>query len=153
MKTRGFMPLIIWIIIGGVICAASKSLKLGSFRHPGAGMFPFIIGSVIILLSSIQVVIQLVQVKAEIRILKFWPLSAGFKRVIAVFILLILYAASLDSLGFLLCTFAFFVLLFKTVGQKAWIYILFNSLMVSALSYLFFEVLLKINLPKGYFGI
>jgi hypothetical protein len=154
MKTHRFVPLIVWIIIATMICIASLSLKLGSFRHPEPGMFPFIIGCVIILLSSMQLIIFLMHTKNMSEIFNSWPHSWRLKRsVIAVFLLLIFYAGTFSYLGFFLCTFLFFVALFKIMGRKTWGYIIFSSLTVSFLSYLLFQTLLKIYLPKGPFGI
>lgn len=152
MKTREVIPSIAWIVIGGLICNAAKSLKLGSLRHPEPGMFPFCIGCTLILLAFLQLIKLLFSGKDESEIFEFWPHSGALKRLVSVFVLLIFYTMALKHLGFISCTFVFFVALFKTLAQKSWQYSILTSLAVSALSYIFFEFWLQVNLPKGPFS-
>lgn len=151
MKAHGVVSLILWDFIGLIICIGSVSLKLGSFSNPGPGMFPFLIGSAIILLSTIQLAIELYHTEDPLGA-RLWPHFSGLKRVIGILLLLVFYAGILDRFGFLLCTLFFFVTLFKTVGQKTWIVTILYSIPISILSYVLFQILLKINLPKGMFG-
>jgi hypothetical protein len=147
MKTSQPTLFIIWIVVGILICIASAGLKLGSFRQPGSGMFPFIIGCGVILLSSLK----LITLSRELKNSPLPPISWRFRRsVIAVLLLLIFYASTLSYLGFFLCTFVFLGALFKIMGRKTWIYAIFSSLTVSFISYMLFQNLLKINLPKGF---
>lgn len=43
-----------WIMCGLAICIASYRLSLGSLNDPGPGMFPFIAGSVLCVLSMVE---------------------------------------------------------------------------------------------------
>jgi len=152
MKAQGFLSLISWDLIGLIICIGSVSLKLDSFSNPGPGMFPFLIGSGIILLATIQLVIEVYHTEDLLRT-RPWPHFSGLKKVIWILVLLVFYAAFVDRLGFFLCTLFFLVTLFKTVGQKSWIVVILYSIPICILSYVLFQILLKINLPKGSFWI
>lgn len=152
MKTREVIPSIAWVVVGGLICNGAKSLKLGSLRHPEPGMFPFLIGSTLILLSFLQLIKLLFSGKDQSETFESWPHSAGLKRLVSIFVLLIFYTMTLQYMGFILCTLVFFMVLFKTLAQKSWQYSILTSLAVSTLSYIFFEFLLNINLPKGPFS-
>lgn len=150
MKKDEVMPSIAWIIIGIMICVASTALKLGSWGHPQPGLFPFLLGCGIIALSVFHMIPQLYKKSQEGKTLLYWE---GLKRVIIVFTLLVFYALGLERLGFMTCTYVFFVAIFKSLGRKSWGYAILTSLIVTILSYIVFEILLKVNLPKGPLGI
>ena len=149
MRNHEVFASLLWVILGGVICLASVSLRLGSWHFPGPGLFPFLIGSTIVLLSFGRGI--LVYFKTPSRF-QFWPHSAGLKRILLLFACLMFYAATLKHLGFLACTFLFFILVSKGVAEKNWKFSFSASLATSILTYWMFYHLLKINLPKGFFG-
>jgi hypothetical protein len=150
MRIKEMIPSLVWVIIGVTISIASYSLKLGSWRHPGSGVYPFLIGSIIFLLSFPQFIIQLLK-KSETE--ELWHDIAGLKRIIVVFIVLVFYALSLEGLGFILCTFVSFVSMFKILGRRGWGYAILTSFLVAVLTYIVFHIWLKLNLPIGPFGI
>lgn len=149
MRTREVIPSIVWTILGVMICIGSTSMRLGSLSNPGPGLFPFIIGSAIVLVSISQVIVHAFK-KPEAG--HFWQNRQGVKGVIIVLVLLSFYALALMHLGFSLCTFLFFVAILKTLGRKSWTYALLTGLIISLFSYMVFVVWLKINLPKGPLG-
>ena len=142
-----------WLIIGLMISIGSTSYGLGSWHRPGAGLFPFLVGCTIGLLSFFQLVWRLNKRSGRIEKFRFWSNSEGYKRIGIVLIVLIFYTVALKHLGFILCTFIFFMVMFKRIGNKSWPYTVSASLLISALSYLFFGGWLKINLPRSPFGI
>lgn len=150
MKSHEVISSLIWLMIGVMIGIASIPLKLGLWRHPGAGLFPFLIGCAIVLVSFYQVITQILKGAESF---KFWLRPGGIKRIIGLFFVMIFYAVALQHLGYLLCTFVFFIVLFKTIGQKSWGYATFTSLTICMLSYGVFQILLKVNLPKGPLGL
>jgi putative tricarboxylic transport membrane protein len=150
MKKKEVASSLGWILFGLMIAIGSTSLGLGSFRRPGPGMFHFIIGSAIILLSSYQIVLQFYKDSDNSKI---WPHPDGLKRIIYTMLILVFYAIAIEHLGFILCTFIFFTLLLKTVGQKGWGYAMVTGLTVSMLTYIIFHMWLNVNLPKGLLGL
>jgi putative tricarboxylic transport membrane protein len=150
MKKKEVASSLGWIIFGLMISIGSISVGLGSFRRPGPGMFHFIIGSAIILLSSYQIVVQFHKNSDNSKIL---PHRDGLKRIIYTILILIFFAVAIEYLGFVICTFIFFALLLKTVGQKRWGYTIITSLTVSILTYIIFHIWLNVNLPKGLLGL
>lgn len=150
MKKGEMIPSLVWTIIGIVICIASAGHRLGSWRHPEPGLFPFLIGGVIILLSLSQAISQLMKKSQDG---KAWPNPAGVKRIIVVFVLLVFYAVALVPLGFIPCTFVFFVAIFKSLGRKSWTYAVLTSITVAALAHVVFQIWLKTNLPRGPLGV
>ena len=59
MGKKQVAPAVVWAAIGTTICVASAGLRLGSWRHPQPGLFPFLIGSGIVLLSVVQAISHL----------------------------------------------------------------------------------------------
>jgi putative tricarboxylic transport membrane protein len=150
MKKREIASSLGWVIFGLMISIGSISLGLGSFHRPGPGLFHFIIGITIILLSSYQIVLQFHKGPDSAKI---WPQPDGLKRIIYTILILIFYAIAIERLGFVICTVIFFALLLKTVGQRRWAYSILSSLTVSVLTYVIFHVWLNVNLPTGLFGL
>ena len=152
MKTYRVVFQLAWIVIGGLICSGAISYKIGVLSHPRPGMFPFLIGCAIILLSCVQLVIELHSGKDRSTVHKFWPYSGGLNRVIALSVMIVFYVTTLTYLGYVLCTFVFFVAILKILGKKSWKFAFFVSVLVLFGSYMLFNTLLKINLPEGFLG-
>ena len=150
MKKAEVIPPLVWLMIGVIICFSSAGLRLGSWRHPGPGLFPFLIGCVILLLSMSLTIQQFLKKTQNGHI---WPNPAGLKRIIAVFAMLVFYVLALEPLGFIPCTFLFFVAIFKSLGQKSWKYALLTGVTVAVLAYVVFQIWLKTNLPRGPLGV
>jgi hypothetical protein len=149
MRTREVISSIVWIILGVLVCVDSISMRLGSMNRPGPGLFPFVIGCTLILVSIPKIIRQS---SNESENIKFWQSRAGVRGVIILFVLLSFYSVALPHLGFSLCTFIFFVTILKTLGQKSWTYALLTGLAVAYISHFLFRMLLNINLPEGPFG-
>jgi hypothetical protein len=150
MRKNEVIPSIAWIIIGILICFAAIDLKLGSWSMPQPGLFPFLLGCGIVALSVLHIVSQLYKKSQEDKTL--FPLE-GFKRILLVFALLVFYTLGLERLGFMPCTCLFFLIILKSLGRKTWVFTILTSLIVTILSYVIFEIGLKVNLPKGPWGI
>ena len=150
MKNHEVIVSLAWVVIGAIVCVASFPLRLGAWRLPGPGLFPFLIGAVIVLFSLCHGIIELFKEPQKFR---FWPDPAGLKRILALFISLLFYAGTLRPLGYPLCTFLFFMMVFKIVSQKSWKLNIPTSLTITIVSYVVFHTFLKINLPKGFLGL
>jgi putative tricarboxylic transport membrane protein len=150
MKKPEVLSSLIWLMIGAIICIVSLPLQIGSWRYPKSGLFPFLLGCGIILLSSSQVIKEFFK-KPENS--QPWFTPRGLKRITTLFVILVFYAMALEYLGFILCTFVSFTVILKRLGEKSWRYAVLTSLIVSILSFVIFRIVLEINLPKGILGI
>jgi putative tricarboxylic transport membrane protein len=126
-------------------------IPLGSAHRPGPGFFPLLLSFVLAFLAF------LLLIAAWIEKLRAKPAEAPLTRREArkplyILVVLLIYAASFQGLGFLLSTFLFLVLLKPVVGKK-WPYVLTGAALATILSYLVFEVGLQSQLPKGFLGI
>ena len=75
-----------------------------------------------------------------------------WKKSLVVMIALLAYALLLKPAGFLICTTLFMAFLFRVIGHHRWPLVISGALAISIASYTIFEVLLKVQLPKGFLG-
>ena len=129
-------------VIGILFVIGAVKLQVGVPTEPRPGFFPFIDGIILIVLSALF----LVQV---------WGGRAGESRVfgkmggpVLVVLMLILYVATLEILGYVITTTILSAVVLKVMKTKPRIIILV-SLILSVMSYLLFDRLLGITLPRG----
>lgn len=79
-----------------------------------------------------------------------WP-GIPERPVLVVVIAALIYLSVLEKLGYLLATFAFMLLLFRLNRIKLRIVVMCALSSVAA-SYCIFQGLLKVALPRGFFG-
>jgi Tripartite tricarboxylate transporter TctB family len=161
-----------WILCGLAICIASYRLSLGSLNDPGPGMFPFIAGSVLCVLSMVEwwnttrayqrAAHSLAQtvgggadgartVSAEAVEPLFANRLGAFKAA-AIIVALLIYALTMEHLGFILSTTLFIAFLLWLVERQRWYVIVFGAVLSSMATYLVFKVWLETALPIGLLG-
>ena len=161
-----------WIVCGLAICIASYRLSLGSLNDPGPGMFPFIAGSVLCVLSMVEwwnttrayqraahSLAQIVDGGADgaraVSAEAVKPLFAnrlGAFKAAAIIVALLIYALAIEHLGFILSTTLFIAFLLWLVERQRWYVIVFGAVLSSMATYLVFKVWLETALPIGLLG-
>jgi hypothetical protein len=158
-----------WIVCGLAICIASYRLSLGSLNDPGPGMFPFIAGSVLCVLSMVEwwnttrayrsVSLAMEQKDASSLVNGadegLQPLFAnrtGALKAAAIIVALLIYALTMEHLGFILSTTLFIAFLLWLVERQRWYVIVFGAVLSSLAAYLVFKVWLETALPIGLLG-
>ena len=161
-----------WIVCGLAICIASYRLSLGSLNDPGPGMFPFIAGSVLCVLSMVEwwnttrayqraahSLAQTVDGGADgaraVSAEAVEPLFAnrlGAFKAAAIIVALLIYALAIEHLGFILSTTLFIAFLLWLVERQRWYVIVFGAVLSSMATYLVFKVWLETALPIGVLG-
>jgi len=142
------------MVIGLLFCLGST--EYGDIRSgfPGAGFFPFMGGVILVSLSMMLMIRSGVGKEMEQgKIIKFFPQKDSLKRLVIVLFVLFMYSISLVYLGFLITTFLFMILLLKFLEPQRWTTTLMIAFLTSISAYLLFEIFLKVQLPKGVFGI
>lgn len=135
-------------LLGLSIIWQATRLRLGSFHNPGPGLFPLLLGSVIVFLSLFLVLLSARGSKN----LGFSP-GKSLKRVGSVYGALLFYFAILQYAGFLVSTFLLVSYLSIVIGRQRVGAALFRASIMTGLSYLLFDVALKSELPKGILGL
>ena len=141
----------VWLLFSGYICVESLRLPLGSFRDPGPGFLPLLVG---ILLAALTLVsfFQARPGKAPDSREPWYP-RQRWKNLIGILCALLAYAGILDVLGFLISTFLLLVFLFRSsLEPRSWPWAIGGSLIASISCYVVFELWLRTQLPKGFLG-
>ena len=153
---------IFWTVLGLAICFGAYRLSLGSPNDPGPGMFSFIAGAALTLLSLIQWInVALARSRAQALSSETHlsqavePLFAnrrGAIKAAVIVVALLVYSLSMEHLGFILSTSLFIGFLLWLVEPQRWYVIVFGSALSSLTTYLVFKVWLDTALPVGLFG-
>jgi len=174
-----------WIVCGLAICIASYRLSLGALNDPGPGMFPFIAGGTLCILSVIDwwhssrafgsvsrameqkdasslvngkdrtVTRKIAQNVVDGTDEGLQPLFAnrtGALKAAAIIVALLIYALTMEHLGFIISTTLFIAFLLWLVERQRWYVIVFGAVLSSMAAYLVFKVWLETALPIGLLG-
>ena len=132
--------------IGAFLIYSASPLPIGRLNAPDAGFFPIILATILIILSTILFVrsFQIASPPLEVT-RQSWAVVFGAAG-------LLLYAALLERVGFLICTAAALILLMKAYGGLTWrICFLVATPVVLAVYFGFLK--LGVPLPRGIFGL
>lgn len=132
-----------FFLLSSYVCWQSLRLGLGTMHRPGPGFMPFYSGAVLGVLSAALLVLGFFRHAEEGE-----PWERWF-RILLVAVSLFGFTELLEVLGFLPCTFLFIGFLLKVVERRGWGFSLAVSLLVSIVSYVVFDILLKAQLPAG----
>jgi Tripartite tricarboxylate transporter TctB family len=136
-----------WLLFAFYLSLESYRLGLSTASRPGPGLFPFIAAACIGLIAALRLTNSV-----RMSVLDENPGSciAGEGRLVLYVIAgMAAYAFLLDLLGFLLCTFLLVAFYLKVIAARRWPVTLIFAAAVALASHLFFDVLLKAELPRG----
>jgi putative tricarboxylic transport membrane protein len=149
MKKNDCITSVIWFCAGLFITVYAPRFKLGTASEPGSGLMPFVSGIVICVSSTITFLISIANTSGSIK--KVWE-NIHIRKLLFIFIVLLLYAFMMEKIGFILCTFAMVLLLVRFVDPQSWLKSLITAGVSSTAAYILFETWLQAQLPKGIFG-
>lgn len=137
-----------WLIFSVFISYQSYKLGLGTLHQPGPGFLFFWTGIVTALLS-LPVMVRSLRKRSPGEARESIFLRWNATKVVLVLISLFLYGLLMERLGFLIVTLLFFLFLLGVLEKKKWSFAVLVSLIVTAASYMVFEMALQSQLPKG----
>lgn len=149
MADRDIKSSLLLFIVGCGICIYAITTRLGTLNRPGPGFFAFLTGIAISLLSMI------------IFLRAIWnPAPADTKgkytyrwrNVLLTALTIIGYSFGLETLGYLVTTLIFTILLFRIIQPQEWWIVILGGTATTFVSYLLFHVWLKVELPIGFWG-
>jgi putative tricarboxylic transport membrane protein len=151
MKKYHIIPTLFWMGLSLFVIIFSYRLGLGGFHGPGPGLTPFLLGS-LLLLISLYVLIKSLFEKGR----KDEPPGEGrsrtnYGKVGLVLVTLFVYSFLLEGLGFLITTWIFLFLLFRSMGNK-WITTWIASTSTVLATYFVFTFF-GVRFPPGIFGL
>ncbi len=137
-----------WLVVAIGIVLLSLKYGVGTLHEPGPGFITFFAGAILIVLSLALFFSNFRDHADRSSLSSLWAgLETG--KVLYVILLLVAYIFLLKPVGFLISTFLLLILLFGVKGSYRLKTILLMSLLVTAGSYLVFEIWLGAQLPKG----
>ena len=144
---------IVIFLFGLLTLALSLGMPIGTFRTAGTGMFPLILGVLLMILSGAFV--SRIFLGGNERAKKEASLeSSGSPKQLILFLgTMVLVTLFFSKWGYPLSAFLLMLALLRVLGVKKWTLTLPLSLMVAVVCYFLFVQWLKIPLPKGWIGI
>ena len=140
-----------WLIFSVFVSYESYKLGLGTLHQPGPGFLFFWTG-VIVGILSVTIMIRSFRKGPPDHAKEDSFGKWNVKKIILVLASLLLYTLLMEPVGFLLVTLLLFLFLLGIVEKKSWRFAALVSVIVSAASYLIFEVVLQSQLPRGLLG-
>jgi putative tricarboxylic transport membrane protein len=141
---------LLWMAIGIAICIGSIRLGPGSVSAPGPGLIPLGCG---LLLAALGLALSLFHHRTDpARREAPREKRLSWHRMVVALGYLVAYALLLDVLGFLVVT-ALWVGANCRLGRTSWGKTVIISVIATLSSYLVFDYLLKVRLPRGIWGL
>jgi len=151
MRKLELIASIFLVIFSVVACREAHKLPFGRWGVPGPGLYPFLLGALLLAFSIIYLLRSLKSWRREDEV-RLWD-GLRWKKVILVLALLVAYALLMERVGFVLCTFFFLVVLFRWVDRQRWYWVYAGSLGIDIICYVIFKLWLMIQLPRGILGV
>lgn len=130
-----------FFILGIAVCIGSYKLGLGRLDKPGTGFILFLAGSIIALLSTVDIIIAFLPGKREVRKLTSLWKGLYWRRTAFIIFITLIYALLLNLTGFLIVTPFYVGFCMRVLGYQKWfimgITIVVSTLLFYLLAYFF----------------
>lgn len=145
---------IVIFLFGGLTALLSLKMPIGTFRMPGTGMFPLILGIILMVLSVVFILKIFFQGRKE-QVKREAHIKSSESPLQMILFLGAMALATLffNQLGYPLTSFLLMVALLRILGMKRWGLNILISLVTSVGSYFVFVQWLRIPMPKGWIGL
>jgi putative tricarboxylic transport membrane protein len=139
---------------GCITVILSSRMPLGTFRMAGTGLFPFCLGILLMMLSSLFFLKLYFQGMKKLEKKERGAEMPGFPKPLVFFLgTMVLATFFFNTFGYPLVSFILMVSLLRILGMKRWALNILISVFTALGSYLLFVQWLQIPLPKGWIGI
>ena len=140
-------------LFGGITVLLSLRMPIGTFRAAGTGMFPLILGILLMILSG-AFILKIFFQGREGQVKKASIESSTSPIQLILFLgTMALATLFLNRLGYPLTSFLLLVALLRILGVKRWGLNILISVVTAVGSYFLFVQWLNIPMPKGWIGI
>jgi putative tricarboxylic transport membrane protein len=145
---------IVIFLFGAITTLFSLKMPIGTFRMAGIGMFPLILGILLMFLSGIFVLKIFFQGKEGQVKKEPSPESSESPMQLILFLgAMVLATLFFNQLGYPLTSFLLMLALLRILGIKRWGLNILISVVTAVGSYFLFVKWLNIPMPKGWIGI
>ncbi len=156
---KGIVSSFVLILFGVVFLLYNIKYPMDTWANPGPGVFPLMVGAVLVILASWQLVQDIRKPKPEEakegrertgrsigEFLQRYRVETKPLLMIAVFIV---YLLMVKWVGFFISNFLFVIISSKLIGARDWGRPVALSAGVNLFCYFLFEVWLKLSFPSG----
>jgi putative tricarboxylic transport membrane protein len=142
------------VAISFLACIGAGKLGIGKVGSPGPGFFPFVLGSVTGGLS-LAVIVRGLWKRRRGKTTEAPPRAeaGGLIKIACILAALVGYGLLLEKIGYVFTTFIVFGFLLRVVDTQKWRFVVGGAIVVAVVSYILFDWLLGVPLPKGALGI
>lgn len=140
-----FLTLI--VLLGVAVIVVSVDLGFGTTREPGPGLYPFGLGTMMLLLGVLVLRSQLQNPEAG----ELFP-PGGLRRALLIVLALVGWLVLLKLLGYLVVSLLATFAIAKAMGLEGWSRPVGVSVGAALFVYLLFEVWFFTDLPRGILG-
>ncbi len=135
-----------FILIGIWIIAGAIKIQLGTPTHPKPGLFPFLGGGIVVVMSLA------LMVKSWFGYRKGVEAFGKVRRPAILIAGMAVYVVILNLLGYVLAAIFMGAIILWVLGVRSWKILALTSVSMSVGTYLFFFRLLGVELPAGVLG-
>jgi len=153
LKYPHFISPIFWLAVGILLSLWSTSYQIGSFFQPGPGLYPLVLGILLIFLSLVLLFDQIKKALPRMQISAASFPHGGWKKVVYTVLILVLTIFFFEKAGYLITFFLLIMLLMRGAGPQSWKKILLVAIFSTLGIYIVFVLLLKQPLPRGFLRI
>jgi putative tricarboxylic transport membrane protein len=142
------------LLFGMVTIILALRMPIGTFRAAGTGMFPLILGILLMILSGAFILKIYFQGKED-QVKKGASIESSGSPIQLILFLgtMVLAALFFNQLGYPLISFLLMLGLLRILGMKRWGLNILISVVTAVGSYFLFVQWLNIPMPKGWIGI
>lgn len=149
MNKRQLGSSLFLLLFGFFVSLQAWKLKLGHPTNPEEGFFPFCLGIALMIVSLMMAIRSCGRKEADSEPAPALWKGLQWKKGQFSLGILLLYAFSLEGLGYCLSTFGTMYLLLWVIGGKKWYMGLLISAIASFVTYSVFKMWLQVQLPRG----
>ncbi len=142
-----FEFIVFGLALGIIIMSAQYGL--GSLKKPGAGLYTLVIGSIILIFSTMNFFLSGKRSKNVEAVFKS---KVEIKKFLFMSMILIFWLMGMPYLGYTLITFIATFLISKVIELEGYLKPLILAIGVSSFIYVIFHYLFYIDLPRGFWG-
>jgi hypothetical protein len=139
---------LVWFGLGAFFSVGSLKYGVGSLSEPGPGFFPLFAG----LMLSLSAIGHFAQLRSKSSIGthrgNLWD-GVRWGRGVVVVVGLLIYAFTVNFLGYIIATFLLMLVFFTLYDWKRWKVALIGSLAVIFVTHIVFSLWLKVQFPAG----
>jgi putative tricarboxylic transport membrane protein len=141
---------VLFLLLSVLISIESLRIGIGEWHAPGPGFIPFWAGVILGGLSFLLLLTAYFHRSADLK--RGWTKEVLWGRWSFTLISIVVYTLFLEILGFILSTFILINVLILALKPRFWKTALIVATVATGSSYLIFQVWLKAQLPRGFFG-